>query len=189
MRVKDEDVHPNPTPYSQADPFRLNLKSHHPRKRPMLYIHNPDTVDDMVDELFGDKPRLVPVTAETAKSIEDGCKEMSKTKIGVFPPPVSLKLEPPKHPWTNEFGDYSDGYWESVEFILVSKLVPGFLKEAEVTSISNATHGEYLAEQFEQHVKKYYPEDFKRVEAFSGVFGDALQAWHEDHRDDPDQNE
>jgi hypothetical protein len=183
MRVKDEDTWSNPTPYSQTGLFRLNVKSHHPQKRSKLYIHHPDTVADRIDELFGDKPRLVPITAETAKSIEDGCKEMSKTKIGVFAPPVSLKLETPKHPYLTELGDLLDAYWECPEFLMIRGRVPEFLKQAGVKSISNATHGNYLAAQFEDYIAENYPDEWKKVEAMS-PYEDALQEWHEDHLND-----
>ena len=179
------------TPYEQAGPtgpsrviderVRLHLKSYHPQRSPRIYsVKYPDQAADALDELFGDAPRPVTGSVETLESIDKGCKELSKTKIGVFAPPVSLPLPTPQHPYMNSFGDYTDEYWTSPEFVMVTQRIPEFLKQCGVTSISNATQGDLLAAQFEDFFALHYPDEWKQVNAM-GPYGDALQAWHEDN--------
>ena len=169
-------------PYAQtlpAGPMRLpmKLKTHHPKSTP--------------------KERVVGLSI-TAKSADDALKQISEhltaNPIAIYKTPAiaadalkeltgGVRPIPPKHPYLNEFGDLLNEYWECPEFLMIRKRVPEFLKQAGVTSISSGTHGDYLAAQFEDYIALKYPDEWKKVEAM-GPYGDALQAWHEDHQND-----
>lgn len=170
-------------PYAQtlpAGPMRLpmKLKTHHPKSTPKervvgLRITAESAADALeqfaAKHLIGNRS---PIFTQGGTALA-ALKELYE---GVAP-------DPPKHPYMNNFGDYTDEYWTSPEFLMISARVPEFLKHAGVTSISSATHGDHLAAQFEDYIALKYPDEWKKVEAM-GPYGDALQAWHEDHQND-----
>jgi hypothetical protein len=193
MENVDETVIPEYESAGPNGPWRdipghRRFKSHNPRliiKDGMVgrYII-PERPTDALKQTTGVKKEREFLIYKDTTGRDAAYKELTDVDMVYFDPTAPPEPLIPKHnPYLNEFGDYKDEYWTCDEFMMISKRVPEFLKQAGVSSISNATHGDHLAAQFEDYISLIYPEEWKKVKRISPYL-DALQAWHEDHQNE-----